>query len=152
MSHIAIATPAEDPEGNERFRIISENERFDRQFTPTSQLPDPGVFAENLTRRAIEVISGSRDLAQIARWVTDDVFAALQEQVNARIRKMSLIPEDKQQRTIRNFTISHVRLSQPREGVIEACLLVHGSKRMRAVALRLEGFDHRWRASSFTLL
>lgn len=152
MSRTALANPADDSEGHERFRVISESERFGPQFTPSSQLPDPAVFAMNLTRRAIEVVSGSRDLAQIARWVTDDVFRSLEEQVNARIRKMSLIPEDKQPRTLRNFTVSHVRVSQPREGIVEACLLVHGTKRMRAVALRLEGFDHRWRASSFTLL
>jgi hypothetical protein len=152
MSRIATANPPDDSEGNEKFRVISENERFAPQFTPTSQLPDPGIFALNLTRRAIEVISGSRDLTQIARWVTDDVFRSLQEQVNARIRKMSLIPEDAQRRTVRNFTVSHVRLAQPREGIVEACLLVHGTKRKRAVALRLEGLDHRWRASSFTLL
>lgn len=152
MSRIPTIHGADDSEGIEKFRVISESERFEPQFTPTSLLPDPGIFAMNLTRRAIEVISGSRDLAQIARWVTDDVFSALQEQVNARIRKMSLIPEEKHHRTVRNFTVSHVRLSQPREGIVEACLLVHGTKRMRAVALRLEGFDHRWRASSFTLL
>lgn len=67
MSHITTTTPADDSDGIERFRVISGNERFERQFTPTSLLPDPGIFAENLTRRAIEVISGSRDLAQISR-------------------------------------------------------------------------------------
>ncbi|MGA1453389.1 MAG: Rv3235 family protein [Pontimonas sp.] len=29
---------------------------------------------------------------------------------------------------------------------------VRGSQRIRAVALRLEGFDRRWRATSFTVL
>lgn len=152
MSRITTTGPADDSEGGEKFRVISERERFEPQLTPSSQLPDPRVFAMNLTRRTIEVLSGSRDLAQIARWVTDDVFASLQEQVNARILKMSLIPEEKHRKTVRNFTVTHVRVSEPREGIVEACLLVHGTKRMRAVALRLEGFDHRWRASSFTLL
>jgi hypothetical protein len=30
--------------------------------------------------------------------------------------------------------------------------MVSGSRRSRAVALRLEGLDNRWRASSFALL
>jgi hypothetical protein len=152
MSRTATATPADDFEGKEKFKVVTDGERFDRQFTPTRDLPDPGIFALNLTRRAIEVISGTRDLSQIARWVTDDVFQSLQEQVNARTRKMSLIPEEKQNKTLRNFSVSNVRVSEPREGIVEACLLVHGTKRMRAVAIRLEGYDRRWRASSFTLL
>jgi hypothetical protein len=123
MSHTVLTSPAEDPAEPEKLASIVAREHFDRQFTPTSLLPDPAAFAMNLTRRTIEVLQGARDITQIARWVTDDVYFSLLDQI-----------------------------SEPREGIIEACVMVSGSRRSRAVALRLEGLDNRWRASSFAML
>jgi hypothetical protein len=152
MSHTVLTSPAEDPAEPEKLASIVAREHFDRQFTPTSLLPDPAAFAMNLTRRTIEVLQGARDITQIARWVTDDVYFSLLDQINARTRKMSLIAPGAKPRTLRDFTLTTVKISEPREGIIEACVMVSGSRRSRAVALRLEGLDNRWRASSFAML
>jgi hypothetical protein len=152
MSHTVLTSPAEDPTEPEKLTSIVAREHFDRQFTPTSLLPDPAAFAMNLTRRTIEVLQGARDITQIARWVTDDVYFSLLDQINARTRKMSLIAPGAKPRTLRDFTLTTVKISEPREGIIEACVMVSGSRRSRAVALRLEGLDNRWRASSFAML
>jgi hypothetical protein len=42
-----------------------------------------------------------------------------------------------------------VRVCEPADGVAEAAAVVHGPQRTRAVALRLEGMDGRWRVTAF---
>ena len=45
-----------------------------------------------------------------------------------------------------------MRESQPADGIVEAVVIVAGPGRTRAVAIRLEGLDRRWRATSFAVL
>jgi hypothetical protein len=45
-----------------------------------------------------------------------------------------------------------MRVTQPVDGIVEAAIVVAGPGRTRAVAVRLEGLDGRWRASSFAVL
>ena len=40
----------------------------------------------------------------------------------------------------------------PRDGVVEAVVIVTGRARTRAVAIRLEGLDERWRATAINVL
>jgi hypothetical protein len=74
------------------------DEFFGQQPASSTKLPNPEPLLVNLTRCVIEILSGARDLEQISRWVTDDVY------------------------------------------------------RHRAVALRLEGLDNRWRATAINVL
>ena len=50
------------------------------------------------------------------------------------------------------FSIGNAIITQPRDGVVEASVIIRGPARVRAVALRLEGLDYRWRATSFSML
>jgi hypothetical protein len=50
------------------------------------------------------------------------------------------------------FTIGSTSVNEPRDGVVEAVVIVHGRARTRAVALRLEGLDNRWRATAINVL
>ncbi len=152
MAQKTSLSSSEEPEDRKKFKNVSANEQFEAQVSRSSELPDPEVFVRNFTHRAVEVMTGSRDISQIARWVTEDVYNSMKEQVNGRIRKMSLLPPEVRAQTTRTFHLSHVRVSEPREGIVEACVIVTGGKRVRAAALRLEGLDRRWRTSSFTLL
>lgn len=122
---------------------------FDRQPTASAALPDPRPLVENLTRCVIEILAGARELEQIARWLSDDVYRHLLKRVvlSARARQAkgaaALRP---------TFTIGSVRVSEPRDGVVEATVVVRGRARVRAVALRLEGLDRRWRATAVHVL
>ena len=122
---------------------------FDQQPTPTSNLPDPRPLVENLTRCVIEILAGARELDQIARWLSDDVYRHLLKRVvlSSRARQakgaQSLRP---------TFTIGSVLLCEPRDGIVEASVVVRGRARVRAVALRLEGLDSRWRATAVHVL
>ena len=50
---------------------------FGHQPSPRSALPDPRPLLENLTRCVIEILAGARELEQVARWVSDDVYRHL---------------------------------------------------------------------------
>ena len=56
---------------------LNSDEFFSHQPSPRSALPGPTPLLENLTRCVIEILAGARDLEQISRWVTDDVYRHL---------------------------------------------------------------------------
>jgi Family of unknown function (DUF6459) len=122
---------------------------FGAQPASTSSLPDPGPLLENLTRCVIEVLAGARDLEQLARWVSDDVYRHLLKRVvlSTRARRAR-----DQKATRPTFTIGSAAICQPRDGVVEAVVIVRGRARTRAVAIRLEGLDSRWRATAINVL
>ncbi|WAB83993.1 Rv3235 family protein [Microcella daejeonensis] len=128
---------------------IAQEEFFDYQPTSTAELPDPRPLVENLTRFVVEILAGARELEQIARWVTDDVYRTLlkRQAISARARAARGRP------VIRPaFAIGSVILCEPRDGIIEAVVVVNSRARSRAVAIRLEGLDRRWRASAIHVL
>ena len=122
---------------------------FGHQPSRSAELPPPEPLIENLTRCVIEVLAGARDLDQIARWVSDDVYRHLLKRVvlSARARRV------KGRQPVRpSFTMGPVSLCRPRDGVVEAVVVVHSRARSRAVAVRLEGLDRRWRATAIHVL
>lgn len=122
---------------------------FAQQPACRSILPDPEPLLINLTRCVIEILAGARDLEQISRWVSDEVFKHLLTRVvlSARARRA------KNQAVVRPvFTIGSVSVCEPRDGVVEAVVIVKGRARARAVAIRLEGLDNRWRATAINVL
>ncbi len=50
------------------------------------------------------------------------------------------------------FEILSIRVTEPVDGKVEAVVVVAGPGRTRAVAIRLEGLDRRWRATSLAVL
>jgi len=151
MVRTAIASP-DDNSGGKKYRSISAHERFDAQHSSTSELPDPAVFLRNFTQRAVEALMGRRELGQLARWVTDDVMAQMNKDVAARVRKESALPSEVRAAQPIPVTLPRLRYSQPRDGIIEASVLVSMGTFYRVAAVRLEGLDRRWRASCFALL
>jgi hypothetical protein len=122
---------------------------FGQQPSSSDSLPDPGPLLENLTRCIIEVLAGARDLEQLARWVTDDVYRHLLKRVvlSTRARRAR-----GQKASRPAFSIGSTTICEPRDGVVEAVIIVRGRARTRAVAIRLEGLDSRWRATAITVL
>ncbi|WP_298226759.1 Rv3235 family protein [Gryllotalpicola sp.] len=123
------------------------DEFFGRQRT--TDLPDPTTLITNLARCVVEVFAGAREVEQLARWVTDDVYAHL--------LRRALIAQRARQvkgREIRrpDFSILSTHTFEPRPGACEATVIVRMPHRVRAIALRLEGLDGRWRASSISVL
>lgn len=122
---------------------------FAPQRTSTTQLPDPEPFLRNLTRGVLEVFSGVREVEQLARWVTEDAFRKLVVRSNLSARARSARGVSAKRPV---HSILSVRHSAPADGVVEAVVVVASPARTRAVAVRLEGMDGRWRATSLALL
>ena len=125
------------------------DEFFGVQPATRAVLPSPEPLLENLTRCVIEILAGARDLEQIARWVDDDVYRHLLKRVVLSTRARHA---KGQAARAPNFTIGSMSICEPRDGVVEAVVIVIGRARTRAVALRLEGFDTRWRATAINVL
>jgi hypothetical protein len=125
------------------------DEFFGAQPATRAVLPNPEPLLENLTRCVIEILAGARDLEQIARWVDDDVYRHLPLRLAGAGREHN--PFEQVARAP-NFAIGSMSICEPRDGVVEAVVIVIGKARTRAVALRLEGFDTRWRATAINVL
>ncbi|HEV7848653.1 MAG TPA: Rv3235 family protein [Mycetocola sp.] len=140
-SHARNAGQAHNPFDPDQF--------FGRQRTPTAELPPPEPLLENLTRCVMEVLAGARELDQLARWISEDVYKHLlkRQVVSARARQVKGL-----QAVRPILKIGTITLFEPRDGVVEAVIMVHQRTRSRAVAIRLEGMDHRWRATAISVL
>jgi len=125
------------------------DEFFGAQPASRAALPNPEPLLENLTRCVIEILAGARDLEQIARWVDDEVYRHLLKRVVLSTRARHA---KGQAARAPNFAIGPMSICEPRDGVVEAVVIVIGKARTRAVALRLEGFDTRWRATAINVL
>jgi len=125
------------------------SEFFAPQRTPSTALPDPEPFLRNITRGVLEVFAGVREVDQLARWLTEDAYRKLMTRANlaARARSARGVPAKRPVHTM--LSVHH---SSPADGVVEAVVIVQGPARTRAVALRIEGMDGRWRTTSLALL
>lgn len=124
-------------------------EYFAAQRTATVELPEPEPLLRNLTIGVMEVLAGVREVDQLARWLGEDAFRALVTRANLSARARSARGVPAARPTHRILTI---RYCSPADGIVEAVVIVAGPARTRAVALRLEGWDGRWRATSLALL
>ncbi len=124
-------------------------EYFAPQRARSADLPPPDPLLRNLALGVVEVLAGVREADQLARWLGEDAFRALVTRANlsARARSARGIPAVRP-----THRIGSVRHSSPADGVVEAVVIVSGPARTRALALRLEGWDNRWRATSLSLL
>lgn len=148
---IALSTEiAEPPKAAlSRSRRTRDDDYFSFQPTSHQQLPSPMPLLENLARCVIEILSGARDLEQISRWVTDDVYRHLLKRVvlASRARQVKGIVPARPA-----FSIGSISICEPRDGIVEGVVIIRGRARARAVALRLEGLDNRWRATAINVL
>lgn len=122
---------------------------FAPQPTPAAELPDPAPLLRSLTQGVLEILAGVREVDQLARWFSEEAFKKLVIRSNLSARARSargVVPA----RPV--FEIRSIRHDAPADGVVEAVVVVAGPGRTRAVAIRLEGLDRRWRATSLAVL
>ena len=126
-----------------------DDELFGRQPSARDELPDPRPLLENLARCVVEILAGARDLEQIARWVDDGVYKTLLKRVVVAAQARTTT----RRTTARpSFSIGSLVICEPRDGVVEAVVVIRGRARARAIAIRLEGMDRRWRATAIHVL
>lgn len=127
----------------------TDPEFFAPQRTVSTELPDPEPLLKNLSLGVLEVLAGAREVEQLARWMTEDAYRKLAVRANlaARARSARGAPA-----TRPTYSLLSVHHSSPADGVVESVVIIAGPARTRAIAIRLEGMDRRWRATSLALL
>ena len=50
------------------------------------------------------------------------------------------------------LSVGGMQRKDPKDGVIESVVLVKSPTRTRAVTIRLEGINHRWRATAVSVI
>ncbi|MFS0730932.1 Rv3235 family protein [Curtobacterium sp. 1P10AnD] len=117
--------------------------------TEPAALPDPEETARALALCVVEILSGAREVDSIARWITEDVHRHLQQRAAVAARARSATRRSLRRPVLRAERV--VRCS-PADGVVEATVVVHGRSHARAVAIRLEVRNGRWRATAVGVL
>jgi hypothetical protein len=110
------------------------------QPTPRSELPDPRPMTQRLAQAVVEILAGARPAAQLARYTTLDVLEYLERATG---RLATRVNGSAPLRPV----VASVHVSEPADGVAEVCAVVNTGPRRRALALRLEGLDGRWRCT-----
>lgn len=111
---------------------------------PDPTLPDPTAQVCRVVRAAVEVLRGERPAAQLARWVTPQVYDQLLE-------RGRLMREAQQSRPPRPkahaATVRRVRMVRLGASSAEAAVILHDEGRVRAAAVRLEARRGVWRVA-----
>lgn len=106
---------------------------------PSIPLPDPRAWVATFVQAAVEVAAATRPPAQLVRWTTLDVHAML-------VRRSALAARfDRAGTNRRRAVVRTVIVCRPAPDVCEASAVVADGERVRAVALRAEALDDRWR-------
>lgn len=86
---------------------------------------------------------------QLGRWMTEAVYKHLLRRSVIAARGRSARRQPASRPKVR---IAARRITVPADGVVEATVILTGAARTRAVAIRLEGIDRRWRATALHVL
>lgn len=128
---------------------IDIDEFFGRQNNTSEELGDPSQIIRMVAKGVVEVMAGMRDVNQLGVWLSDDVFLRLRERATQAKQARAARSEAVSRPT---FEITQMRMQSPADGVIEAVVLLQGPTRLRAVTLRLEGYNQRWRTTTLAVL
>ncbi len=128
---------------------LDEADYFGEQYCKTEDLESPDKLLRMLAPAVVEVIAGARNITQLA--------AHLSEEVYGRLRDRSIkVAQDRAKRgevaKTPNLRVGSMKNQEPRDGVVESVVLVQSPTRTRAVTIRLEGINHRWRATSVSVI
>ena len=124
-------------------------EFFGEQYCSTVDLEPPENLLRLLAMAVVEVMAGVRNINQLGSLLSEDVYLRLRErsikvaQERARRGEATKAP---------NLTVADVHVEHTRDGVVESVVLVHSPSRTRAVTIRLEGVNRRWRAQSVAVI
>lgn len=128
-----------------------EDQFFAPQRTSRDALPNPRPWCGRFVQALVEVLSGERPAAQLMRWTTDPIFTEVARRARAVATSRATTPPGRGTPGNRRVLVRSVRICEPADGVAEAAVHVQHGGRSRAVAIRLEGLDGRWRCTALQL-
>lgn len=107
---------------------------------PAEALPEPTALCCSIVLVALEALHGTRSVAQLARWVTPEVYEQLAARAAVTVRALGTA------RPTARPEVRRARVCRLGGRVAEASVVVQDGARVRAVALRLEERRGAWRA------
>lgn len=108
---------------------------------------DPGAWASRFVQATVEVLSGHRPVAQLVGWTAPTVFRDLERRARATARA---VPRGAAHAALRP-RVGSVHVCRLGPDVAEVCVRVRHGRRSRAVAMRLEATQGRWRCTAIEL-
>lgn len=143
----------EKPQRSKKQRVVTnqlqEADYFGEQYCTTNELANPDPLLRMLAPAVVEVIAGVRNISQLAAVLSDDVYQRLRDR--AVLMAQSRAKAGKAQKAPM-LQVGALQRQDPKDGVIESVVLVQSPSRTRAVTIRLEGINHRWRATAVSVL
>lgn len=115
-----------------------------RPAVDRAALPDPLQWTRRLAQAIVEVLAGARSAAQLSGFASLDVLHHL-ERVAGRLGPRPGGPP------VRRPRVTSAHVCEPVPGVVEACAVIDTGRRRRAIALRLEGVEARWRCTALQI-
>jgi hypothetical protein len=144
-------TPRTAPSGKPRVvkNPIEEADYFGEQYSTTEELENPVPLLKMLAPAVVEVIAGVRNISQLAAVLSDDVYQRLRDRAVAVAQSRI---KDGSPTKAPMLSVGAMQRKDPKDGVIESVVLVKSPTRTRAVTIRLEGINHRWRATAVSVI
>lgn len=107
---------------------------------------DPGAWASRFAQATVEVLGGHRPVAQLVGWTSPPVFRDLERRARSTAR---VVPRPTHGALRPRVGSVHVCRLGP--DVAEVCVRVRHGRRSRALAMRLEATQGRWRCTAIEL-
>ncbi|MEO6502449.1 MAG: Rv3235 family protein [Jatrophihabitantaceae bacterium] len=142
--HLSLVGPLDQPlpfdtagpNAPSAMRLRAESDEFAARPTGRQELPEPAAFARRLVIGVVETATGRRSASQLRHHTSPTVQAGLARDAG-RISRLGT--------THRPATLHSLHITEPADGVAEVAAVLRVGDRFRALALRLEGLDGRWR-------
>ena len=139
--HLSLVGPLDQPlpfdsVGAPASRLAAEPDPPESRPTGLRELPEPAAFARRLLIGVIETATGRRPASQLRQHTSPTVHAGLARDAGRM---------DRLGTARRPATLHSVHITEPADAVAEVTAVLRVGDRFRALALRLEGSDGRWR-------
>jgi len=128
---------------------LQEADYFGEQYCRTADLESPEKLLRMLAPAVVEVIAGVRNISQLAAHLSEDVYTRLRDRSVKVAQERAKRGEEIRAPQLR---VGSMKKQEPRDGVVESVVLVQSATRTRAVTIRLEGINRRWRATSVSVI
>lgn len=154
---LALAFPTSVPAVPLRLAPPAVEEETDERATPRELLPDPAPLAHRFAQAVVEIVAGDRPASQLTRHATLDVLDQLERTARHRaLRAAELLRTSVRASAASSVVparprVTSIHLSEPADGVAEACAVISAGSRRRALAFRLEGLDGRWQCTALRM-
>lgn len=105
--------------------------------TSASELPELNTWSKRFVIGVLEIWAGKRPAAQLARWCHPKIYE-------------ELMASTSYQREVGRIRKLHIQ--EPLDGLCECIATIQFKKRVRSMALRFEGVDHKWLCTDLQLI